>query len=236
MRLSRIIMALTAGLAVAAVPTVAGAAQPQPSPSASQPQPSLSPSQPQPSVTVYPPGRGLASLTVTLPTITLGHTFTLHGSGFAPDETVEIDVSISALPGAAPAAGTARRGDGSTVAMAAVAYARPLDAQPEPAPLQFEVTADATGAFTVPYRPTEVGRYTFSATGESSGLTASATGTVLSPRAASPSPSSGGGLPVTGSSLSTPLKIGVGLAGVGALLVLLSLAWRRRGGFGMGPR
>ncbi|MEU3455146.1 hypothetical protein ABZ671_16335 [Micromonospora sp. NPDC006766] len=232
MRLSRIIMALTVGLAVAAVPTVAGAAQPQPTPSASQPQPSLSPSQPQPSVTFYPPGQGPATLTVTLATIRLGQTFTLHGSGFAPGETVDIDVSISALPGAAPAAGTARRGDGSTVALAPVAYARPLDAQPQPAPLHFKVVADATGAFTVKYRPTEVGRYTFTATGESSGRTASATGTVL-PLAGTPSPSpTGGGLPVTGSSLGTPLKIGVGLAGVGALLVLLSLAWRRRSGMG----
>ena len=61
MRLSRIFMALTVGLAVAAVPTAAGAAQPQPP--------------------VYPPTT--PSLTVTPPTIRLGGTFTLRGEGFA---------------------------------------------------------------------------------------------------------------------------------------------------------
>ncbi len=211
MRLSRIIMALTVGLAVAAVPTVAAAAQPQPQPSPSQPQPP-----------VYPPV--VAKLTVSPATIRLGETFTLRGRGFAPRETVAIDVSISAVPMAAPAEGTARRSDGSTVAMAEVAYA-----QPQPAPLHFTVTTDDAGNFTVTYRPTRPGRYTFTATGETSGRTASATGTVLQPRP-TPSPSGGGHLPVTGSSLSTPLKIGGGLAGAGALMVLLSLAWRRRFG------
>ncbi|MFU8851204.1 hypothetical protein ACNAW0_09510 [Micromonospora sp. SL1-18] len=43
-------------------------------------------------------------------------------------------------------------------------------------------------------------------------------------------------LPVTGSSLTTPMKLGGGLAGAGTLLVLLSAAWRRRGRFGMGSR
>ena len=83
MRLSRIIMALTVGLAVAAVPTAAGAAQPQPP--------------------VYPPNS--ASLTVSPTTIRLGETFTLRGSGFAPNESVRIDVAISGLPQAAPAEG-----------------------------------------------------------------------------------------------------------------------------------
>ncbi|MEU2610001.1 hypothetical protein ABZ570_00195 [Micromonospora sp. NPDC007271] len=213
MRLSRIIMALTVGLAGAAVPTAAGAAQPQPP--------------------VYPPP--VAALTVHPTTIRLGETFTLHGSGFAPNETVEIDVSISALPVAAPAEGTARRSDGSTVAMASVAYAQPLSAAPQPAPLEFTVKANSSGSFTVTYRPNRPGRYTFTAEGETSGRTASATGIVLPPRPTKP-PHHDGHLPVTGSSLSTPMKLGGGLAGVGALLVLLSVAWRRRGRFGMGSR
>ncbi|SBT42477.1 hypothetical protein [Micromonospora narathiwatensis] len=211
MRLSRIIMALTVGLAVAAVPTAAGAAQPQPP--------------------VYPPP--VAGLTVSPTTIRLGESFTLRGRGFEANERVSIDVVISALPGAAPADGTARRSDGTTVAMASVAYAQPLSAQPQPAPLHFEVNADGSGNFTVTYRPNRPGRYTFTATGETSGRTASATGIVLPPRPTRP-PHNDGNLPVTGSSLSTPMKLGGGLAGAGALLVLLSLAWRRRGRFGMG--
>ncbi|MEU8091806.1 hypothetical protein [Micromonospora chalcea] len=202
MRLSRIIMALTVGLAVAAVPTAAGAAQPQPP--------------------VYPPE--VASLTVSPTTIRLGETFTLRGSNFGPNETVRIDVAISGLPAAAPADGSARRSDGSTVAMAPVAYT-PNRAQPQPAPTTFTVTTDASGNFTVTYRPTRPGRYTFTATGLTSGRVASATGTVLPPR---PTKSPHHGLPVTGDSIGTPLKLGGGLAAAGAVLLLASMAWRRR--------
>ncbi|WP_349876871.1 hypothetical protein ABIH81_22485 [Micromonospora sp. HUAS YX12] len=206
MRLSRIIMALTVGLAVAAVPTAAGAAQPQPP--------------------VYPPG--VASLTVSPTTIRLGETFTLRGSNFAPNETVRHDVAISGLPAAAPAEGTARRSDGSTVAMAPVAYT-PNRAQPQPAPTTFTVTADGNGEYTVTYRPTRPGRHTFTATGLTSARTASATGTVLPPRPTKPTrPPHHGGLPVTGDSIGTPLKLGGGLAAAGAVLLLASMAWRRR--------
>ncbi|MET7836981.1 hypothetical protein ABZS44_29610 [Micromonospora sediminicola] len=206
MRLSRIIMALTVGLAVAAVPTAAGAAQPQPP--------------------YVPPG---AALTVSPTTIRLGETFTLRGTGFQAGETVRIDVAISNLPAAAPAEGTARRSDGSTVAMAAVAYT-PNRAQPQPAPTTFTVTADGDGAFTVQYRPTRTGRYTFTATGLTSGRIASATGTVLPVhgRPTTRPPHHGGHLPVTGDSIGTPLKLGGGLAAAGAVLLLASLAWRRR--------
>jgi hypothetical protein len=210
MRLSRILMALTVGLAVAAAPTAAGAAQPQPP--------------------VYPPP--VAALTVSPTTIRLGETFTLQGRGFVGGERVAIHVAISALPAAAPAQGTARRSDGTSVAMATVSYSQ---AQPQPAPLDFEVTADGSGNFTVTYRPTRPGRYTFTATGVTSGRVATATGTVLPPRPTRP-PHHGGNLPVTGSSLSTPMKLGGGLAGAGVVLLLVSLAWRRRGRFGMGSR
>ncbi|GAA3756417.1 hypothetical protein [Micromonospora maritima] len=201
MRLSRIIMALTVGLAVAAAPTAAGAAQPQPP--------------------YVPPG---AALTVTATTIRLGESFTLRGTGFLAGETVRIDVAISNLPAAAPAQGTARRSDGSTVAMAPVAFTPEL--APQPAPTTFTVTADGDGAFTVQYRPTRPGRYTFTATGLTSGRVASAVGTVLPPRPTRPPHH--GGLPVTGDSIGTPLKLGGGLAAAGAVLLLASLAWRRR--------
>jgi hypothetical protein len=207
MRLSRIIMAFTVGLAVAAVPTAAGAAQPQPP--------------------VYPPGS--ATLTISPPTIRLGATFTLRGRDFLPNETVRIDVAISALPNAAPAQGSVRS-DGSTVTMAAVAYQ-----QPQPAPTTFRVTADAAGAFEVTYKPSRTGRHVYTATGETSGRNDNVTGIVLAARPGRP-PHGGGHLPVTGDSLGTPVKLGGGLAGAGAVLVLLSLAWRRRGRFGIGSR
>ncbi|MGW4153044.1 hypothetical protein ACWEDF_07805 [Micromonospora chersina] len=205
MRLSRIFMALTVGLAVAAVPTAAGAAQPQPP--------------------VYTPGE--ASLTVTPTTIRLGETFTLRGEGWAPG-TVTINVTITGNPNAAPA-GSVRRNDGSAVAMTAVAYQ-----QPQSAPTTFTVTADGDGNFTTTYRPSRTGRHVFTAvqgTQEDS-----ATGIVLPARPDRPGRPGGGHLPVTGDSIGTPLKLGGGLAGAGAVLVLLSLAWRRRGRFGIGSR
>ncbi|MCW3842576.1 hypothetical protein ONA70_20975 [Micromonospora yasonensis] len=211
MRLSRIIMALTVGLAVAAVPTAAGAAQPQPP--------------------VYPPP--VANLTVSPTTITLGEIFTLHGSGFDPDEEVQIHVDISGPPEAAPAQGTARRSDGTTVAMAAVSYSQDYG---KPAPVDFEVTADGKGKFTVTYKPHRPGRYTFTATGEESDRTATATGIVLPPKKPHKPPKHDGHLPVTGASMGTPMKLGGGLVGTGALLLLGSLVWRRRGRFGLGSR
>ncbi|MBM0227276.1 MULTISPECIES: hypothetical protein [Micromonospora] len=219
MRLSRIIMAFTVGLAVAAVPTAAGAAQPQPQPPGYVPQ---------------------LLLTLNPTAIPLGASFTLHGSGFTPNGTVTIDVSISALPPvAAPAQGTARRSDGSTVAMAAVAYSKPQSSQPQPAPLHFSVTANSAGEFEVSYTPTRVGRYTFTATDEASDpdRTASVTGVVYQKRPPKPPHHDGGGhLPVTGASLNTPMKLGGGLLGSGAVLLLLTLAWRRRERLGLGGR
>ncbi|WP_089154162.1 hypothetical protein [Micromonospora sp. NBS 11-29] len=211
MRLSRIIMALTVGLAIAAAPTAAGAAQPQPP--------------------VYPPE--VASLTVTPTTAVVGETLTLVGRNFLPNEPVTITVTRTDLPLAAPAADTARRSDGSSVAMATVAYTGKggcLRSQPQPQPTTFTVVADANGNFTTTYRPVCPGRYTFTATGQISGRTASATAVVLPNRPTHPPrpPHHGGHLPVTGDNIGTPLKLGGGLAAAGALLLLGSLAWRRR--------
>ncbi|MFI7431296.1 hypothetical protein ACIBPB_30305 [Micromonospora sp. NPDC049836] len=213
MRLSRMIMALTVGVAVAAVPTAAGAAQPQPAPSASTPQPPYVPQ--------------TAQLTVDPTSIRLGETVTLRGRGFGPGETVRITVAIRALPQAAPA----RLSDGTSVDLTTVSYAQ----APQPAPRDFTVVADGAGNFTVDYRPTRVGVHTFTATGQTTGRTDDAVLTVRPPRVGPP-PHGGGHLPVTGSSLSTPMKVGGGLAGAGAVLVLLSLAWRRRDRFGLGSR
>ncbi|MBQ1014191.1 hypothetical protein KBX53_25265 [Micromonospora sp. M51] len=205
MRLSRIIMALTVGLAVVAVPTAAGAAQPQPTPSAT-----TDPPQPPP----YPPAA--ASLTVNRPTIFLGETVLLTGTGFGPNETVDISVTVTPL--AAPAGGQApaRRSDGSTVAMTPVAYQAS-------APLNFTAFTNAQGRFTKSYKPSVTGLLTFTATGRESGRTASTELRVLHKKQP---------LPVTGDSLGTPMKLGGGLVGAGAVMLLLTLAWRRRQRFG----
>lgn len=205
MRLSRIIMALTVGLAVVAVPTAAGAAQPQPQPSAT-----TDPPQPPP----YPPAA--ASLTVNRPTIFLGETVVLTGTGFGPNETVDITVTVAPL--AAPAGGQApaRRSDGSTVAMVPVA-------QQASAPLTFTAYTNAQGTFTKNYKPSVTGLLTFTATGRESGRTATTELRVLHKKQP---------LPVTGDSLGTPMKLGGGLVGAGAIMLLLTLAWRRRQRFG----
>ncbi|MFI7607787.1 hypothetical protein ACIBTV_21955 [Micromonospora sp. NPDC049366] len=205
MRLSRIIMALTVGLAVVAVPTAAGAAQPQPSPSVTDTP------QPPPYTPVLP------SLTVSRPSITLGETVTLRGRGFGPNETVDIVVSVQPL--AAPAAGTARRSDGSTVAMAPVAFQAA-------APLRFTARTNGAGEFSRSYKPSVTGLLTFVATGRESDRTAETQLRVLD----RPQPP----LPVTGDSIGTPMKLGGGLVGAGAVLLLLTLAWRRRQRLGMG--
>ncbi|WP_435207852.1 hypothetical protein [Micromonospora sp. bgisy143] len=201
MRLSRIIMALTVGLAVVAVPTAAGAQPAQPSPSAT-----TGPSQPPP-YAPQPP-----ALTVNRPTIFLGETVVLTGTGFGPNETVDISVTVTPL--AAPAAGNApaRRSDGTTVAMAPVAYQAS-------APLNFTAYTNAQGRFTKSYKPSVTGLLTFTATGRESGRTASTELRVLHRKQP---------LPVTGDSIGTPMKLGGGLVGAGAIMLLLTLAWRRR--------
>ncbi|WP_446209924.1 hypothetical protein [Micromonospora sp. IBSANI012] len=206
MRLSRIIMALTAGLAVVLAPTAAGAAQPQPTPGVPEPPPDYVP---QP-----------AALTANRTTIVIGQTVVLTGTNFGRTETVDIDVSVTPLAASVPGQ-PARRSDGSTVAMAAVAY-------PQPAPRHFTAYTNEAGRYTKSYRPTEVGQLTFTATGRDSHRTASVTITVL------PKKHGGNQLPVTGDSMGTPLKVGGGLVGAGAVLMLGSLVWRRRNRFGMG--
>ncbi|RIV41316.1 hypothetical protein [Micromonospora radicis] len=207
MRLSRIIMALTVGLAVATVPAAAGAAQPQPAPS---PSPTATdPPQPPP----YTPE--LATLTANQPSIVVGETVVLTGRDFGPNETVDLSVTVQPL--AAPAAGTARRGDGSTVAMVPVAFQAG-------APLSFTARTNSNGVFTRRYTPSVTGLLTITAVGRESGRTASTELRVLHKRKPH--------LPVTGSSLDTPLKVGGGLVATGAVLLLGTMLWRRRSRFG----
>ncbi|NJP35169.1 hypothetical protein [Micromonospora thermarum] len=192
MRLSRIIMALTVGLAVAAMPTAAGAAQPQPT----QPP-------------VYPPGG--VELSVGDPQIVLGETITLFGRGWNPGERIVIRVSSSPLANAMSAV---RGSTGDRVAMTPVAY-RPSRHEPDIGPF----SARADGTFEVTYTPRHTGHYLFEAVGES-GRTATARVTVLGKKKHR--------LPVTGASTSTPMKVGGGLVGAGAVLLLMTFAWRQR--------
>jgi hypothetical protein len=208
MRLSRIIMALTVGVAVLAAPTAAAAAQPQ-----------LASGVPQPPV--YPPGP--AKLTVKPSTVVVGDTATLFGSGWADGETVVITVSCTVPHAAAvPGAEQARRSTGETIAMAPVSFQQ----APQPSPRTIVVTADGNGEFRTTYTPRHPGTCTFRAEGQTSRQVATATLTVLKKHAPP--------LPVTGDSLSTPMKFGGGLVGAGAVLLLLSLVWRKRHRFGMG--
>jgi hypothetical protein len=209
MRLSRIIMALTVGLAVVSAPSAAGAAQPAPP---------------------YAPGP--PSLVVVPPTIVVGETTRIICNGFTPSSTVQIDVSTLPQAAGLSVQQGQRRGDGGAPAMVPVAYQpeEPVYSGPH-----FTVQTDAEGHYSGLYRPTEAGRYMITAI-DPSGRSVSATLTVL---AASPSPKPSdddhdGGLPVTGSSLSTPLAIGGGLVGVGVVLMLAGLAWRNRGRFRFG--
>ncbi len=171
-----------------------------------QPAPTTDPPQPPP----YPPV--LASLTVNRPTIYLGETVVLTGRNFGVREWVDIEVGRTPL--AAPAAG-AVRSDGSTVAMT------PVAAQAA-APLQ--VRTDGEGTFTYRYKPSQTGLLTFDATGRDSGRSASAELRVLDKKKPH--------LPVTGSSLDTPMKVGGGLVATGAVLLLGTMLWRRRNRLG----
>ena len=162
-----------------------------------------------------------AALTANRTTIVIGQTVVLTGTNFGPNETVDHDVAVAPLAASVPGQ-PARRSDGSTVAMAAVAY-------PQPAPRHFTAYTNEAGRYIKSYRPTEVGQHTFTATGRESGRTASVTITVLPKKKPD-----GNQLPVTGDSMGTPLKVGGGLVGAGAVLMLGSLVWRRRNRFGMG--
>jgi hypothetical protein len=234
MRLSRIITTIAVGLAVAAVPTAAGAALSQPQPPPQSPQPP--PYQPQP-----------PSLTVSPSTIEVGEIATVTGRGFGSREQVEITITTGPLAAGLPGE-DAERGDGSTVALAPVAYQRADQSQPggprgpehvpgngpwngssDGARQVFWIRADDDGYFQFAFRPRHPGTITITARGLTSGYTGSATLTVLRPGQGDDDP-----LPVTGSSLETPLKVGGGLVGAGAALLLLTFALRRRNRTGAG--
>ncbi|OZV81531.1 hypothetical protein CA850_10140 [Micromonospora echinospora] len=232
MRLSRIITTIAVGLAAAAMPGAAGAALSQPQP---PPQPSQS-AQPPP---YQPPQRGL---TVSPSTVEVGEIATVTGRGYYYEEQVEITITSGPLAAGLPGQETARRGDGSTVALAPVSYHRaapqpgepngpehvpskgPWNGSPDGARQVFWIRADDDGGFQFAFRPRHPGTITITARGLTSGYVGTATLTVLRPHQGDDDDP----LPVTGSSLETPLKVGGGLVGVGAVLLLTTFALRRR--------
>lgn len=153
MRISRIITALAVGLAVASLPTAAGA---QPA---------------------YPPQ--VPSLTLSDTTVVVGTTVTLSGTNFGPNETVDIAITTTPLAARAPGTTNTRSGT-TTVAMAMVPVSRKLPARVDAGSLQ--AFTDANGDFQVDYTPRYKGEYTFTVTGRESGLTASATLLVIKHR------------------------------------------------------
>ncbi|GGM39909.1 hypothetical protein GCM10011608_25860 [Micromonospora sonchi] len=216
MRLNRIIMAITVGLAVVAVPAAAVAAQPQP-----QPTPTL-PGPPQP----YPPGP--ASLTLSDPSVSVGETVDIIGRNFGPNETVDMLMERRPSDGGG-AGGGAPSGDQDPGSDDRASDTSTLT-----------VRTDSGGQFVLPFTPRRAGVYTITATGRTSGFSASTELRVL--RRPHPTPSHHKPphhkpphhLPVTGTSLETPMKIGGGLVAAGALLLLGTGLWRRRNRVGAG--
>ncbi|WBB80847.1 hypothetical protein O7606_05535 [Micromonospora sp. WMMD882] len=249
MRLSRIITAIAVGMAVVAAPTAAGAALSQPQPPPTSPP---GPTQPPP----YPPVG--PTLTVNPSTVVEGETTTVTGTGFGPNELVEITITFSPLAAGALNSERGARLDGDgTVALASVVRQRQDASQPGDGPPEhrggtwdgsrdcgeqtFTVRADAQGSFSFPYRAWCAGRVTFTARGLETGRTATAVLTVLPrhhggkpPHHGGKPPHHGGKLPVTGDDMELPIKVGGGLVGAGAVMLLGTFLWRRRSRFGSG--
>jgi hypothetical protein len=197
MRLSRII-----GSAVAVFATV-GAFALAGTPAAAQPLP-------QPP---YPPVA--PSLTVDDPTVAVGQTFTVFGSGFGGNELVRLDFAFGPLAlGAQPAADTG--GVGAMLPVARQAAQGEVHTNPGSG---LTVRANVTGEFSVRLRFTRTGTLTITATGLTTGRTASTTVTIV--QAQPP-------LPVTGSETGSQIAVGTMLLIAGVLLVLVAVAWRSR--------
>ena len=214
MRLSRIIMALTVGLAVAAVPTAAGAAQPQPDASATT----------DPTATAaVPADRRVADCQPT--DHRLGETFTLTGTTSRRTRRSDIVVTVTGRWPLRPAEGL-RPG----AATAAPWRWRRSPTRPSRAPPHFTAyhrrpAATSPSPTARPAGPLHVHRHRLT-----SGLIASATGTVLPPRLTKSAHR--GGLPVTGDSIGTPHEARWRPRRRRCGAAAASLAWRRRQRFG----
>lgn len=102
-------------------------------------------------------------------TVGPGETFVFSGRGFLAGERLVITVT----PGARPAS------TGASIAGGPGGRGRSVPGKIAMAPQTFETTADANGAFAFPLSISEPGVYTLTATGQTSGVSASAMVTVV---------------------------------------------------------
>jgi LPXTG-motif cell wall-anchored protein len=130
--------------------------------------------------------------------VTVGGSVTVTGTGFEPNESVNITVTYRAA-----ALGHIGRAAHASLPMARAAV----------------ITADATGSFTTDVTLTQVGTAVITATGLTSGASASATVTVLP---------AGAALPITGDNGRTLLILLIGSAVLASGLVLVVLTRSRR--------
>ncbi|MEE6259733.1 hypothetical protein [Plantactinospora sonchi] len=198
MRLSRIIGSAVATLATVGAFAIAGA------PAQAQPLP-------QPPYPPQPP-----ALTTSDSTVEVGAAFTVFGSGFGGNELVRLDFATSPL--AAPARGAQPAGEGS----GGVGAMDPLVRQAPTVytdPTTITVRANATGEFSVRVKFTRQQTVVITGTGLTTGRVATTTVTIV--RGQPP-------LPVTGSETGSQITLGATLLIVGALLVLIAVAWRRK--------
>jgi hypothetical protein len=138
------------------------------------------------------------TLTVSAGTTAVGDSITLNGTGFGPTETV--DIGVTTQPTAIGQLGRSARGAYSRVAQTA--------------------TTNSEGAFSTTITFTQAGTAIITATGLTSGLSASTSVLVLP---------AGSALPVTGSdgSYLWLLLIGSGLAAAGVVVTVLARSRRR---------
>ncbi|GIH17996.1 hypothetical protein [Rugosimonospora africana] len=190
MRLTRIISALAGALAIVATPAVAHAQN------------------------EYPPPPPVLTLSST--TITAGDTVILSGRGYGLGEQVSI-TSVHRAGAAGRTSGATNRNSHAGPAMVPVAFDQPLADGHVPTP-PVTVTTDSTGAFSIRLRFDDPGIEDITATGLTSGRSASITLTVLRH----------GNLPVTGTNLAKMTIGGGSLLAAGAALYLVAMVRRRR--------
>lgn len=150
-------------------------------------------------------------------TVGPGEQFVFRGNGFLAGE----GLSISVTPGNPPAANGSSVSNGSRTVPTKITL--PL------APQTFSTTADANGAFAFPLSISEGGTYTITATGLTSGKTATAVvtvaGTGLANTGGAPLANTGGGtaLANTGADASLVLwsLVGAGALAAGATSVVV---------------
>jgi LPXTG-motif cell wall-anchored protein len=148
-------------------------------------------------------------------TVGPGEQFVFRGNGFLAGE----GLSITVTPGNPPAANGSSVSNGSRTVPTKITL--PL------APQTFSTTADANGSFAFPLSISEAGTYTLTATGLTSGKTATAVvtveGTGLANTGGAPLANTGTGLANTGADASLVLwsLVGAGALAAGATSVVV---------------